>query len=293
MKCVPFEYVVVDSFEAASAALTELGEDAKIIAGGQSLVPMMNLRLARPSYLVDINGIAAGLPRLDGRRLRIPSLTRHATLTSSPLVHRAAPLIAAAASHVGNVRIRNRGTLGGSLANAEPTSELGCASLVLDAEVVAVRGAQRRRIPVDDLFDTYFTTTLEEDEVIEEVLLSPQDGAGWSFLEVVRRASDFAVVAVAALVALDPASGAVTAARVAMSGVGERPVLAATDAVSSLVGRVPTEADLEEVAAQAAAGVEPVTDVHGTGGYKTRLAQVLTRRALSEALARAGEVEAA
>jgi aerobic carbon-monoxide dehydrogenase medium subunit len=289
--CAPFEYVVVDSFEAASAALTDLGEDAKILAGGQSLVPMMSLRLARPAYLVDINGIPTGLPAIEGGSLHIPSLTRHAAMTSSSVVHEAAPLLAAAASHVGNVRIRNRGTLGGSLANAEPTAELSCAALALDAEVVAVRGAERRRIRVDDLFDTYFTTTLEDDEVIEEVVVAPQTGSGWSFLEVVRRSSDYAVVAVAVLVEVDSATGTVTAARVGLSGVGDRPVLADVAAVSSLVGRVPSEADLEEVSAQAASGVQPVSDVHGTSGYKTRLTRVLTRRALTQALARATGVE--
>lgn len=293
MICAPFEYVCVDSFEAASAALADLGEDAKILAGGQSLVPMMSLRLAQPSHLVDINGIQTGPPRVEGATLRIPSLTRHAALTTSAAVQQAAPLLAAAASHIGNVRIRNRGTFGGSLANGEPTAELGAAALALDASVTAVLGTQRRQISVDDLFQTYFTTTLETDEVIEEVVLGTYEGAGWSFLEVVRRASDFAVVAVAVLVRTDPSTGVVTKVRVGLSGVGDRPVLAAPDAVSSLVGRVPTEADLEAVAAEAATGVEPVSDVHGSSAYKTRLTRVLTRRALVEALGRAGEGEAA
>jgi aerobic carbon-monoxide dehydrogenase medium subunit len=288
MVAAPFEYMSVDSYEDAVAALSEHDEDAKLLAGGQSLVPMLNLRLARPTLLIDINGADAREPFLDSGRLVLPALTRHAQLLADPAVRCNAPLLSAAARYVGNVRVRNRGTIGGSLAHADPTGELSCAALALDA-TAAVRGRRgEREIGVEDLFVGYLSTRLEQDEVISELRVPlRRPASGWSFHEVARRASDFAVVAAAASVEVDPGSGTVRRARVGLAGVADRVVLADPAAVASIVGTVPSDADLAAVAAAVAEATSPDSDVHASGGYRKRLAAVLTRRALAEAIGRA------
>jgi aerobic carbon-monoxide dehydrogenase medium subunit len=294
MVCAKFEYEKAGSLREASATLERLGEDAKILAGGQSLVPMMSLRLARPAFLVDINGAAPEEPKVTGTYLRIPSLCRHAAAGRSALVQEHAPLLADAIAHIGNVRIRNRGTIGGSLAQADPTAEIGCVALALGAEVVALTADSERTIPINDFLVTYLTTALEQTEVLSELRLPLIGRRGWSFLEVVRRASDFAVVGVAAVVEVDPSTGAVTDARVALAGVGDRAVLADQPAVRAMVGAPASASVLRDVGAAVAAATDPHTDVHSSGAYRRKLVDVLTRRALAEAITRGGgTVEAA
>lgn len=294
MVCARFEYHSVGSLEEASSTLEQLGEDAKVLAGGQSLVPMMSLRLARPAYLVDINGAAPAEPELVDGLLRIPALCRHAGARRSTVVREHAPLLADAIGHVGNVRIRNRGTIGGSLAQADPTAEVGCVALTLGAEVLAVTATGNRVIPIDDFLVTYMTTALEQTEILAELRIPPIDRRGWSFLEVVRRASDFAVVGVAAVVDIDPSTGLIKEARVGLAGVADRAVLADQAAMSSLVGSHPREADLRDACAAIAAATEPHSDVHASGDYRRKLVATLTRRALTEAITRGGgSVEAA
>jgi CO/xanthine dehydrogenase FAD-binding subunit len=285
---VPFEYIRVVSYDEAVQALCDHDEDAKLLAGGQSLVPMLNLRLVRPTVLIDINAADTREPYLDSGRLVLPALTRHAQLLAHPAVRRAAPLLSAAARYIGNVRVRNRGTLGGSLAHADPTGELACAALALDASVV-VRGPHgEREIAMADLFDGYLSTRLEQEDVITGVHVPVGRRAlGWSFQEVARRASDFAVVAAAACVEVDPGHGAVRHARVGLAGVADRVVLAEPAAVGSIVGTVPTDAALAEVARTVAEATSPESDVHASGAYRRRLVAVLTRRALAEAIGRA------
>jgi aerobic carbon-monoxide dehydrogenase medium subunit len=287
----PFEYTRVVSYDEAVQALCDHDEDAKLLAGGQSLVPMLNLRLVRPTVLIDINAADTREPYLDSGRLVLPALTRHAQLLAAPAVRCNAPLLSAAARYIGNVRVRNRGTLGGSLAHADPTGELSCAALALDASVV-VRGPRGdREIAVADLFDGYLTTRLEQEDVITELRVPvgrPARGArGWSFQEVARRASDFAVVAAAACVEVDPGRGAVRHARVGLAGVADRVIPAEPAAIGSIVGTVPTDAALADVARAAAEATSPETDVHASGAYRRRLVAVLTRRALAEAIGRA------
>ena len=293
MVSVPFEYTRVVSYEEAVRALCDHGEDAKLLAGGQSLVPMLNLRLVRPTVLIDINAADAREPYLDSGRLVLPALTRHAQLLADSAVRCNAPLLSAAARYIGNVRVRNRGTLGGSLAHADPTGELSCAALALDASVV-VRGPRgQREIAVADLFDGYLSTRLEQQDVITDVHVPVGRSRGWSFQELARRASDFAVVAAAACVEVDPGRGAVRHARVGLAGVADRVVPAEPAAIGSIVGTVPTDAALAEVARAVAEATSPESDVHASGAYRRRLVAVLTRRALSEAIGRAHDTVAA
>jgi carbon-monoxide dehydrogenase medium subunit len=289
----PFRYQRVASFEEAVAALAEHGEDAKLLAGGQSLVPMLNLRVARPEWLIDLNPVGAGpVAEADGV-LRLPALTRHRVLESDPLVRRRCPLLAEAASLVGNVRTRARGTIGGSLAHADPAGELPLAALALGAEVSVLGPEGGRDLSADELLISYLTTALAPDEVITEVrVLALRPRQGWSFLELTRRASDWMVAGAAALVELD-ARGAVAAASLWFGGVAERPLAAPAEPLAALLGEPPGERRFGEIAEQAAANLRPEDDVHASGAYRRRVAGVLGRRALHQAAMRAQASEAA
>jgi aerobic carbon-monoxide dehydrogenase medium subunit len=288
MVAASFRYERVATFEEAVQALHERGEEAKVLAGGQSLVPMLNLRLARPEWLIDINPVGAGPIEDHGGYLHLPALTRHRTIEESELVARCCPILAEAAAHVGNVRTRTRGTIGGSLAHADPAGELPCVAVGLGAELTVQGPHGTREVAAGDLLVSYLTTTLAPDEVVTEVrvpTLGPR--SGWSFLEMTRRASDWMVVGVAALVEVD-AEGAVTAASVALGGVAERPWPVPAEALADLLGAAPEPALLTGVAERAAATLHPDDDVHASGAYRRRLAAVLGRRALAQAAARAG-----
>ncbi|MFI0468938.1 FAD binding domain-containing protein [Saccharopolyspora sp. 5N102] len=288
MVSVPFEYTRVASYDDAVRALAERGEDAKLLAGGQSLGPMLALRLARPTALIDINDIDDGEPAVDGEILRIPALTRHRAVVDSALIHRHTPMLAACTSRVGNVRVRNRGTIGGSLAHADPTAEIPCASLALGADVV-VRGPNTERtIPARDFFITYLTTVLEPTEVIQEVRFPVlRARQGWSFHELVRRASDFAVVATAAVVELESDATTVRSVELALAGVADRPMLVDRMAVAGLVGSTCAPGEVATAAAAVAETTSPDSDVHASGAYRKRLVEVLSRRAFTEAAERA------
>jgi aerobic carbon-monoxide dehydrogenase medium subunit len=280
-----FDYAAAGSYDEAVRLLAEGGDDAKILAGGQSLMPMLNLRLAHPDLLIDINSADQRPPSVAGGLLRLPALTRHRVLLEHDLVGRHCPLLAGAIRHVGNVRVRNRGTIGGSLAHADPTSEIGACALVTGARVVARGPDGDRTLPASELFDTYWTTTLARGEVITDVLIPvARPRQGWSFQEMVRRTSDFAIVAVAALVELDEGAEVITTARVALAGVADRVTLADPGLPAGVRG---ADADFDAAAAAIAGRLEPVTDVHASGEYRRRLARVLVARALREASARA------
>ena len=261
----PFEYVRASSTAEAVALLREHGEDAKLLAGGHSLLPMMKLRLAFPSVLIDLAGVPdASYVRVDGGEVAIGALTRHCDLVSSPVLHTEAPLLAAVAAHVGDPQIRHRGTLGGSLAHADPAADLPAAVLASDATLVAQGPAGRRSIPATDFFTGYFETVLAPDEVLVEIRLPRTGAAGWHYEKFTRRANDWAVVAVATV-----------AGRVALANMASTPVRAgATEA--ALAGGATAEA----AAAQAADGTSPIEDMHADQDYRRHLARVLTRRAL-------------
>jgi CO/xanthine dehydrogenase FAD-binding subunit len=298
-----FEYAAAGSYDEAVRLLADGGDEAKILAGGQSLMPMLNLRFAHPGLLIDINAADDRQPSVAGGVLRLPALTRHRVLLEHDLVRRHCPLLADAVRYVGNVRVRNRGTIGGSLAHADPTSEIGSSALAAGAQAVVRGPGGERTVPVADLFESYWSTTLAESEIITDVLI-PAAGPrqGWSFHEMVRRTSDFAIVAVAAMVELDEAADTVAAARVALAGVADRVMLADPQLLAGLTGLTGstrnggagaggTGDELADAAGAAAGriadGLEPTDDVHAPAGYRRRLVRVLVARALREAYARA------
>ena len=274
-----FEYVAAGSYDEAVRLLAENGEEAKILAGGQSLMPMLNLRLAHPELLIDINPADQRGPSCTDGMLRLPALTRHRVLLEHDLVRQHCPLLADAIRYVGNVRVRNRGTIAGSLAHADPTSEIGCCALATGARVVALGPDGERTVPASDLFAGYWSTTLETEEIITDVLIpAARPHQGWSFQEMVRRTSDFAIVAVAVIVNLAERTGDRASATVALAGVADRVVLADPELLTG---------DPDESAARIADTLDPADDVHASGAYRRRLARVLISRALREATARA------
>ena len=281
----PFRYERAESLAAAAAALRESDGGAKIIAGGQSLLPMMNLGLLDLEAVIDVSHIAEarGVAEEDGY-LRIGALTCHLDVQGDPLVCAHQPLLAAAASNVGSSRIRARGTLGGSLAHSDPSAELPLAMTALGAEYELSDGITARTVGTDAFHLSYFTTALSEDELIMSIRvpkLGP--GWGWGFREVSRRRGDFAIVAAAALVRV--AGGEIVESRVALAGVSERPLrLGAVE--SALTG-----ARAEDMPDRVGSieGLDPVTDTSATAGHRHHLARVLTLRALVDAFARAEE----
>jgi len=284
-----FEYVAAGSYEEA-VRLLEDGHEAKVLAGGQSLMPMLNLRFARPELLIDINAADDREPSVADGVLRLPALTRHRVLLEHHLVRRHCPLLAGAVLHVGNVRVRNRGTIGGSLAHADPTSEIGTSALATGAQVVARGPGGERTLPVANLFLSYWSTTLGESEILTDVLI-PVAGPrqGWSFHEMVRRTSDFAIVAVAAMVELHEGAETIAAARVALAGVADRVMLADSPLLTGLTGLTGSMLSggggAVGMADAIADSLEPVDDVHASADYRRRLARVLVARALREAYA--------
>lgn len=283
MKPPRFEYRAPSDLDEAVGILAEVGDEGKVLAGGQSLVPSMNFRLARPAVLVDVNRVG-GLDdiRLEGGQVRIGALTRHSRLERAD----AAPgplgtLLATAAHHVGHLPIRVRGTFGGSIAHADPAAEWCMVSLLLDAEIVATSARGARTIPAEDFFVTVFTTTLEPDELLTEVRL-PQlpDTARVGFVEFSRRAGDFAIVA--SSVVLDLHGGVISNPRVALAGVGGTPVRGRS-AETVLTGASPSDEVFRAAADAAANEVEPMGDIHGSPEYRRDLVRVLTRRALERA----------
>jgi aerobic carbon-monoxide dehydrogenase medium subunit len=281
-----FDYVTAGSYDEAVRLLADGGDEARILAGGQSLMPMLNLRLARPALLIDINTADQRMPVVSDRTLVLPALTRHRVLLEHDLVRQHCPLLAEATWHIGNVRVRNRGTAGGSLAHADATSEIGTCALAAAAKV-AIRGpGGSRTLPASELFAGYWSTVLDASEVITDLLIPvTRPGQGWSFQEMVRRTSDFAIVAVAAMVELDERAELIASARIALAGVADRVVLANGELVAALAGGAGGNADA--VAAAIADSTRPPSDVHASGGYRRRLVRVLAARAVRTAYARA------
>jgi carbon-monoxide dehydrogenase medium subunit len=274
-----FDYVAAGSYDEAVRLLAENGDEAKILAGGQSLMPMLNLRLAHPELLIDINPADQREPSCTDGMLRLPALTRHRVLLEHDLVRQHCPLLAEAIRYVGNVRVRNRGTIAGSLAHADPTSEIGCCALATGARIVARGPDGERTVPASDLFAGYWSTTLDPAEIITDVLIpAARPRQGWSFQEMVRRTSDFAIVAVSVIFNLAERTGEPASATVALAGVADRVVLADPELLND---------DPDESAARIAESLDPPDDVHASGAYRRRLARVLTARALREASARA------
>ncbi len=286
MKPPVFRYVRAYSVEDASRVLAEEGEDAKVLAGGQSLVPMLNFRMSHPSALIDINRIStlSHLDITDGY-LRIGALTRHHAVEMSKLVGARFPLIAAAAKHVAHVTIRNRGTFGGSLAHHDPAAEWPLVTRLFDGKLTLQSARGTREVEASDFFKSYLTTAIAPDELLTEIRLrEPAAGTGWGFEEMSRRLGDFALAAVGVLLCVRNSS--ITDAKIALAGVGGTP-LRATAAENALRGQAPTEENFRAAGELAASHCEPPTDIHATAELRRHLVSVLTRRALTAAAQRA------
>jgi len=287
MKPAPFEYVAPRSVEETLALLARHAEDAKILAGGQSLVPLLNMRLARPSLLVDINrvrGLAYIRRRDDG--LHVGALTRQRAVEASPLVRRYVPLLWEAVRYVGHPQIRTRGTIGGSIAHADPAAELPAALAALDGQVV-IRGPSGDRVTSPgEFFTGYLTTALDPADLLTEIRF-PILGrdAGTAFVELARRHGDFALVGVAAV--LRRGDRTIREARLAFTGVGAGPVRVA-EAEGLLAGATPTGRVFTEAGRAAAARLNPDSDIHASAHYRREMAAVLARRALELAWQRSG-----
>lgn len=285
MKPSRFRYHRPKDLADAVALLSDLGDDAKLLAGGQSLVPMMNLRLARPEHLVDAGRIDSlrGVEESSGG-VTIGAMTTQRQIERSELISRRFPVLAEAVRHIAHPPIRVRGTIGGSLAHADPAAELPAIATLLDAEITATGPRGERVIPAGDFFLGFLTTSLEPDEVLTSVRLPKwPDGAGWAFEEISRRHGDFALAGVAALVRRR--NGSVESARIALFGVGATPIRA-VEAEHLAAGRPSTPETWQELARAATERLDPPADVHSTAAYRKRVAAVLVSRALATAFER-------
>ncbi|HLG06393.1 MAG TPA: xanthine dehydrogenase family protein subunit M [Gemmatimonadales bacterium] len=287
MKPPPFEYHSPTSLAEALAVLADR-TDAKPLAGGQSLIPAMNFRLAAPAALVDLNRIdqLAGITESEGR-IRIGAMTRHRAVERDGRIAARAPLLAEAMPHIAHPQIRSRGTLGGSLAHADPAAELPAVMLALDATLVLQDRAGERRIPATEFFTGLFATALRPGELVTAVevpALAPR--TGWAFDEFSRRHGDYALVGVAVMLSLR-GQGRCDRVRIALLSVGDGPVLAGS-AMETLQGTRPTPEAIREAAERAAReDIAPPSDIHASESYRRQLVRVLTRRALTRAAARA------
>jgi carbon-monoxide dehydrogenase medium subunit len=269
-----FDYVRAGSAEEAISLIGEHGEDAKFLAGGHSLLPLMKLRLAQPSVLVDIGRVTdLSYIRDAGDHVAIGALTRHMDVENSSVLAEHVPLLARAASYVGDPQVRHRGTIGGSIAHADPASDLPATTLALGATYVAQGPNGTREIAAADFYQGFLTSVLEPDEMLTEIRVPKMNGAGWSFQKFNRRAQDWAIVGVAAWRG-DAGSG------VALVNMGSVPILA-----SSVSSALAGGASIADAAEQAVAEAEPQADLNASVEYRTHLAKVLVRRALTEATA--------
>jgi carbon-monoxide dehydrogenase medium subunit len=287
MKPAPFDYVCPDSVEEAIDILSRHGGDAKVMAGGQSLIPMLNFRVVRPGLVVDITRLLEldyVRPRGDGG-LVLGALTRHRVLETSPLVRERFPIVPQATKHVAHLAIRNRGTLGGSLSHADPAAELPMLARLLDATIIARSRRGERALAAAEFFVAPLTTALLDDEIVVRVEWPALPaGMGWSFEEHARRPGDFALAAVGVLLSIE--DGRVREARIAMMGVGDTPLRRA-QAEDLLHGQALDGALVRHAAAAACETLDPRPDLHASPQLRRHLARVLTERALHAAWRRA------
>ncbi len=288
MKPAPFEYFRPRTLDEALSLLAEHGGDAKPLAGGQSLIPAMNFRLATPAVLVDLNGLSELSYITDGTgELKIGGMTRQRTVERSGLIAERAPLIVETMPHIAHPAIRNRGTIGGSLAHADPAAELPALVVALNATIALTGKSGVRNVEASAFFVGLFSTAIEPGELLTQVRIPPAPSrSGFAFEEMSRRHGDFALVGVAVAVNLDD-GGRCEGARIALLSVGDRPMLA-DQASRSLVGQLPSAECIRAAADTAATrDIEPPSDIHASARYRRQLANVLTRRALERAFSRA------
>ncbi|WP_024507888.1 xanthine dehydrogenase family protein subunit M [Bradyrhizobium sp. ARR65] len=287
MKPAPFKYIKASSVAHALSLKAEYGDDGRFLAGGQSLIPALNFRLARPAVLIDINGLAEleACDCLEGGRLRLGALTRYRTLERNGDLLRACPLFADALPHIAHPQIRNRGTVGGNLSHADPASELPAVTVAMRARMRVKSEAGERELDAADFFVGLLTTDLRPDEMLIDVTLPVQKPrSGGCFLEVARRRGDFALAGCAAVITLDDGSRC-TDVRLALCGVGETPV-DASGAAAALIGEKGSDKLIDAVATDVQRGIAPAGNVHASPDYQRHLAGVLSARALRKALQR-------
>jgi carbon-monoxide dehydrogenase medium subunit len=280
-----FEYHRPDSLEEALQVLAEHGDEAKVLAGGQSLIPVMKLRLAAPAHLIDISRL--GMDSIDEAddHLAIGALARHRDLERSDLLKARYPVMAAAAPQISDPIVRNLGTIGGSLCHADPAGDWGSVMLALQASVVLRSGRGERELPISEFLEDTFTTALEPDEILTEVRVpQPAGSSGGTYLKMERKVGDFATVAAALHLSLS--NGTIERAGIGLTAVGSKNLQAA-DAEASLAGAEPTEAAFAEAGRLAAEASSPVTDVRGSAEYKRHIVDVYVRRGLATALEKA------
>ena len=287
MKPARFDYYEPRTLTEALSLLAQFGDTAKPLAGGQSLVPMMNMRLARPAQLVDLNRLSElDYLKVDNGQLRVGAMTRQRTLERSKIVTEGWPLLQEAARYIGHVQIRNRGTVGGSLAHAYPSAELPVVMTALEATLVLRSEKGEREVRAEEFFVDAMTTVLQPGELLVEICVPRTDpGSGWSFQEVSRRHGDFALIGVAAIITPD-AKGNVAEARLVFTGAVP---VRSREAEALLVGK-PLDRDLfREAARVGATALDPDSDIHATAHYRKEVAAVLGRRALEQAANRASQ----
>lgn len=286
MKPAPFEYSAPETLDEAVSMLGQHGDEAKVLAGGQSLVPLMALRLARPAAVVDL-GRVQGLDYLrEGDVVAIGAMTSHREVELNDYLFERCPMIREAVSVIGHVAIRNRGTVGGSCAHSDPAAEWPALALALDAEFDVRGSTGTRTIPAADFFVSFFTTALEPDEIVTEVRLKlPPAGSGTAFMELARRHGDFGIAGVAAVVSR--AGDSIADARVSLMGVGSVPIRP-TEAENVLRDSDASDAALDAAAEAVDRAIDPTGDIHGSEEFRRNAAKVMTKRAILSAYERAG-----
>jgi carbon-monoxide dehydrogenase medium subunit len=279
-----FEYFAPASLKEALKLLSTYKDDAKILAGGQSLVPLMKLRLAKPTHVIDLNRIPdLKYVRADGDSIRIGALTTHTEIEISEIINRDSSLLAEAAATIGDVQVRNQGTIGGSLAHSDPTADLPAAILALDAEMKASGPSGERWIKAEDFFIGFLTSSLEPDEILSEIKVPVWRESKTAYLKAAQRSSGFAVVGVAVRLELEQ-NGICKDIAIGMTGVGDKPYRAG-EVEKLLKGKKLELGLLERAASKVTAGVDPLEDINGSKEYRTHLARVYTVRAIQRALA--------
>ena len=286
MKAAPFEYHAPETIQRALDAVAAFGDTQKVLAGGQSLVPLLNMRLAQVDHIIDLNRIdQLRYIHIERDHVAIGAMTTQRAFERDAAMTEALPMVVQAVSHIAHFQIRNRGTIGGSIAHADPAAELPLMLLVQGGEIQARSSRATRTISAEDMFRGFFTTSLKSDEIVTEVRfhrLPP--GAGWAFHEVSRRPGDFALLAVSAVIEME--DGHVARSRIGIAGGGDRPVRA-IEAETAMAGRLANPSTFAEAAERVVSAINPTSDVHAPAEYRRAAAKALTLRALGEAHRRA------
>ncbi len=282
-----FEYLRAKGVEEAIEWLRRYGDDAKLLAGGQSLVPMMKLRVARPKYLIDIHRIGAlNYIREDGGSVHVGAMTRHVQIEDSPLIGEKLPILREAASAIGDAQVRNRGTIGGGLVEADPSGDYGAVVLALNAEMKCIGPRGERVIPAADFFTFAYTTALQSDEILTEVILPiPHSGSAGAYLKLERVAGDFAIASAAVQLSLD-SNDAFNRIGIGVTGAGTVPQQALSVEIL-LRGKKITPELIDEAGRLIQEGAEPIEDLRGSAAYKKKALSAILRRAIAESLRRA------